>query len=198
MDTTAFAHLDFLEILPSERFSVDLKYASTDNFVGENIYGEFRRAFLHRIAFEKLQKAAENLSRRRFGHKLLILDALRPRSAQWVLWNKVSGTDSEKYVADPRRGSLHNYGMAVDLTITTPTGQWLDMGSGFDDFRELSQPRFEDRFLANGDLTTAQVENRKLLRSCMEGAGFDSIPHEWWHFNALPADRVRSDFTILE
>lgn len=198
MDTTAFAHLDFLEILPSERFSVDLKYASTDNFVGENIYGEFRRAFLHRIAFEKLQKAAENLSRRRFGHKLLILDALRPRSAQWVLWNKVAGTDSEKYVADPRRGSLHNYGMAVDLTITTPTGQWLDMGSGFDDFRELSQPRFEDRFLANGDLTTAQVENRKLLRSCMEGAGFDSIPHEWWHFNALPADRVRSDFTILE
>lgn len=188
----------FLEIVPNANVAIDLKYASIDNFTGKNIYGPFNRAFLHPIAHQKFLIAAKELQRRNDRLKFLVLDALRPRSAQHILWNHVAGTDKEKYVAQPTRGSLHNFGMAIDVTLVGSTGAWLDMGSGFDDFREISQPQLETTFLRSGLLSPTQVANRWLLRECMAVGGFSAIAHEWWHFDALPGTLVRENFTIFE
>ncbi len=189
---------DFVELKPSAAVAIDLKYATPDNFIGEDVYKNFCHAFLHRFAFRKLEKAAEFLQRQKPQCKFLILDALRPRSVQRILWAKVKGTDEESYVADPDKGSMHNYGMAVDLTVIDEKGQWLDMGSGFDDFRELSQPILEEKFLQSGMLTAKHRENRLLLRHSMEAGGFLSIKTEWWHFNAMTLDEARKDFQIIE
>lgn len=189
---------DFQEIKNSNLFSIELKYATTDNFMKVNAYGSLNRAFLHRIAFEKLTSAAQAIQKIYPHHKLLIYDALRPRSAQRVLWKYVVGTPEQKYVADPDKGSVHNYGFAVDLTVIDQNGRPLDMGAAFDDFREISQPDQEEKFLASGQLTQEHINNRLLLRNAMTGAGFFSIAHEWWHFEALPRTQVRQEFSIVE
>lgn len=189
---------DFQEIKNSNLFSIELKYATTDNFMKVNAYGSLNRAFLHRIAFEKLTSAAQAIQKIHPHHKLLIYDALRPRSAQRVLWKYVVGTAEQKYVADPDKGSVHNYGFAVDLTVIDQNGRPLDMGAAFDDFREISQPDQEAKFLASGQLTQKHINNRLLLRNAMTGAGFFSIAHEWWHFEALPRTQVRQEFSIVE
>jgi D-alanyl-D-alanine dipeptidase len=101
------------------------------------------------------------------------------------------------YVADPKIGSIHNYGFAVDLTLADAAGREVDMGTGFDDFTPLSEPRLEERFLAEGRLSDDQVTNRRLLRGVMEEAGFRHLPLEWWHFDAEPPDLVRRLFPRL-
>ncbi len=189
---------DFVEIRPSAQIAIDLRYASTNNFVGRNLYGEFAKAYLHRIAAEKLHKAAANLASVKPGHHLLILDALRPRSVQFILWDKVKGTDQQEYVADPKVGSIHNYGFAVDLTIIDPEGQELDMGTPFDDFSPVAQTQLETRFFKEGRLSEKQIRNRHLLRKAMEDAGFIQLPIEWWHYDALPKDQVIGKFPLVE
>lgn len=189
---------DFKEIKNSNLFVIELKYATKDNFMRENAYGTFTRAFLHTIAYEKLIKAAETLQRTHPNYKLLIYDALRPRSAQRTLWKHVVGTPEQKYVADPDKGSIHNFGFAVDLTVIDEKGRPLDMGAGFDDFREISQPDQEQKYLASGDLSETQMKNRKLLRNSMVSAGYRTIAHEWWHFEALPREEVRKSYKIVE
>jgi D-alanyl-D-alanine dipeptidase len=177
---------------------VDLKYATTDNFMGKNVYGEFNEAFLHRIAAEKLQKAVEWVQESRPGWKLLILDALRPRSVQRVLWAHVVGTDQEGYVANPDKGSVHNYGLAVDLTCVDASGKIVDMGSGFDYFHRISEPRHEEEFLKSGELSQEQWQNRLVLRNAMSKASFRPISHEWWHFDALPREEIQSGYRLIE
>lgn len=188
----------FVELAGLPGFTIDLRYASTNNFTGENVYGEFDRAYLHKIAAEKLKRAAALIFERRPGTRILILDALRPRTAQRKLFSRVEGTPFEKYVANPDRGSLHNFGFAVDLTLTDSHGRELDMGSGFDDFRPLSEPAREDEFFEQGLLTREHLNNRRLLRDAMIEAGFIAIPHEWWHFNALTLEDARASFQIVE
>lgn len=189
---------DFSEIVPADGIALDLRYATADNFVGRNLYGEFDRAFLHRIAAAKLRRAAALLRELRPDHRLVVFDALRPRSVQAVLWDQVAGTEQQRYVANPKGGSIHNYGFAVDLSIVDGAGAELDMGTGFDDFTELSQPRHEARFLREGRLTEAQLANRLLLRRVMEEAGFTQLAIEWWHFDALPKAKVRANHRIIE
>lgn len=189
---------DFVEIKASEKVAIDLKYATTDNFMRENVYREFRQAFLHKLAFAKFEKATEHLKKQKPGFKFLILDALRPRSVQRILWSKVKGTPEEKYVANPDKGSMHNFGLALDLTIIDENGRWLDMGSGFDDFREVSQPIKEDEYIEKGLLTATHMRNRLLLRDSMQAGGFLTIKTEWWHFNALTLEEARSKYQIIE
>lgn len=189
---------DFKEIKNSNLFSIELKYATKDNFMKENAYGSFKRAFLHEIAYEKLVRAAETVQKVNPSYKLLIYDALRPRSAQRVLWKYVVGTPQQKYVADPDKGSVHNFGFAVDLTVMDENGRPLDMGAGFDDFREISQPDQEQKFVKSGELTEEHMRNRKLLRNAMVSAGYRAIAHEWWHFEALPREEVRKNHKIVE
>jgi D-alanyl-D-alanine dipeptidase len=189
---------DFIEILPSPMVAIDLRYGSPNNFVGRNLYGDHVRAYLHRLAAAKLQRAAETLVTLRPGFKLLILDALRPRSVQFILWEKLAGTPEQQYVADPRIGSIHNYGFAVDLTIIDEQGRELDMGTAFDDFTPLAQAKLESQFLAEGALSDAQHQNRLLLRRVMEGAGFIQLPIEWWHYDALPKAEVIGKHLLVE
>ncbi|HEX4924633.1 MAG TPA: M15 family metallopeptidase [Bdellovibrionales bacterium] len=188
----------FVELTHFNGFKIDLRYASTNNFTGENVYGEFNRAYLHKFAAEKLRRAAALIFEKRPGTQILILDALRPRSAQRKLFSKVEGTPYEKYVANPNRGSLHNFGFAVDLTLADGEGRELDMGSGFDDFRPISEPSRENEFFEQGLLTREHLDNRRLLRDAMVAAGFIAIPHEWWHFNALTLDQAKASFQIVE
>lgn len=189
---------DFVELVEGDEFHIDLRYGSANNFVGRDMYGSFRRAFLHRVAAEKLNRASAHLRQAHPGCRFIIFDALRPRSIQRILWNHVVGTPNQRYLADPDLGSLHNFGFAVDLSILDPAGREWDMGAGFDDFREVAHPQWEERFLNEGVLSEGQVGNRRALRNAMAAGGFTPIPHEWWHFDALPKAEVRAGYRIVE
>ena len=189
---------DYREITAADGVVIDLRYAGTNNFVGQNLYGPFNRLFLHKRAADKLKAAVALLKHEHHGYKFIVYDGLRPRSVQYLLWKSVAGTPQEKYVADPKKGSIHNYGLAVDLSIVDEKGHELDMGTGFDSFMPLAEPQLEAEKLKSGELSQAQLENRLILRRSMEAAGFTVLPEEWWHFDALPADLVRKQFTIVE
>ncbi|MFC5410227.1 M15 family metallopeptidase [Larkinella bovis] len=180
---------------------VELKYSTTDNFVGKDVYGDLTRAYLQPMAAQKLAKASQELQKRQPNLRLLVYDATRPRSAQWDLWKTLSHlpvSERGKYVSNPRNGSVHNFGCAVDLTLATKDGKPLDMGTKFDYFGELAYPEKEDHLLKQGKLTCKQVENRRLLRSVMQKAGFSSLKTEWWHFNALSRAEARQQYKIVE
>jgi D-alanyl-D-alanine dipeptidase len=185
-----------LSTLPHVLFN--LKYATSDNFMGINMYGPLKRAFLHKDAATKLRKAVEILQKERPGWSFLVFDALRPRSVQWLMWNRVKDTPQRKYVANAEIGSPHNYGMALDISLADEKGSELDMGTGFDSFTDLSEPQLEKKFVREGKLTPGQLENRLILRKVMTQAGFLPIAHEWWHFNALPEPEIRKKYKIVE
>ncbi|MBC8153150.1 MAG: M15 family metallopeptidase [Bacteroidetes bacterium] len=185
---------------------VDLKYSTTDNFTGKDVYGDLTRAYLQPLAARKLALANAHLKQQHPHLRLLIYDATRPRSVQWNLWNALpqySESVRRTYVADPRVGSIHNYGCAVDVTIATVAsdpkkGTPLDLGTKFDYFGKLAYPTQEASLLKAGKLTRQQVSNRELLRSVMRRAGFTAIDYEWWHFNALSRARAKALFKIVE
>lgn len=189
---------DFTDIENLSGVMVDLRYGSTNNFMNENLYGEFNRAYLHRFAAGKLERAAELLQEQHPGWSLRVYDALRPRSVQWRLWDRVKDTPQRIYVADPDKGSIHSYGFAVDVTVVDDTGRELDMGTPFDAFTPFSQPRLENRLLMEGKLSPRHIMNRKILREVMEAAGFIQLSIEWWHFDALPSQKVRAQYAIVE
>lgn len=189
---TMLVHLSTLPHL-----HLDLRYATTNNFTATNLYGERDFAYLHEMAAKKLIRAAELLQEHRPGWKFLIFDALRPRNMQRKLFAFVKGTPQEDYVADPDLGSVHSFGMAVDLGLRDLEGREVDMGTEFDAFHELAHPK-EEQWLAEGRLTPKQAENRLLLKRVMLEAGFLQSPIEWWHFNALPTRQVRAEFKIIE
>jgi len=177
---------------------VELKYASNDNFMHSAAYADSRGAYLRPEAAEKLAAANRYLKDLRPGLTLLVGDALRPRSVSWKMWTALDGSPMQRYVADPRGGSMHNYGCAVDVTICDLFGRRLDMGSPMDHFGPLAQPRHEERFLREGGLTAEQVANRRLLRHVMLKAGFHAIQLEWWHFEAFDKDLVRANYRVVE
>jgi D-alanyl-D-alanine dipeptidase len=189
---------DFIELHNGDGFRIDLRYASTNNFVGHDMYGPFRQAFLHRIAAAKLSDAFRVLRETNPSFGFVIFDALRPRSVQRVLWDHVKGTEGEGYIANPDKGSLHNFGFAVDLSVIDGEGRELDMGAGYDDFRPIAQPKLENEFHAQGLLTDLQIHNRRILRNAMEAAGFIQLAHEWWHFDAFTRAEVSDSFQIVE
>lgn len=102
-----------------------------------------------------------------------MLDCYRPRPIQQRLWNKMPNAN---YVTPPKKGSMHNRGLAVDLTIVDKNGAELDMGTPFDDFSEKAHYDYTK-------LSPKILENRKLLRQTMESVGFKGIRTEWWHFS---------------
>jgi D-alanyl-D-alanine dipeptidase len=189
---------DYADVSILPNVHVDLRYASENNFLKKNLYGDFHSCLLHRVAAEKFRQAALVLAETRPGWKLLVFDCLRPRSLQEKLFAAVEGTPRQPYVANPRTGSIHNYGLAVDLSLEDENGREVDMGTGFDDFTALAQPAREHEFAASGKLSRKQVENRLLLRKVMTQAGFIQLPIEWWHYDAVPKDQVRKNFKIVE
>jgi D-alanyl-D-alanine dipeptidase len=179
---------------------VELKYSTTDNFFGKDVYGELERAFLQPEVAERLKNAQEKLATKYPNLTLLIYDAARPLEVQQILWDNLDKPDSVKplYVADPKVGSLHNFGVAVDLTIyDNESGLPLDMGTDYDFFGYAAYPDRELEMLASGTITKAQVANREILRSVMNTSGFSGIGSEWWHFNAFSRKEAGEKFQII-
>jgi D-alanyl-D-alanine dipeptidase len=177
---------------------VDLKYACNKNFMKTDVYEGFNKGYLQRDAALKLVKANKLLKEIRPDLSLLVVDALRPRHVQQKMWSLLQGTPMQHYVADPRFGSMHNYGCAVDITIADQNGVQLDMGTLVDHFGKLSEVRLEDSHLKHGKLTEEQIANRKLLRKVMTSAGFHPISIEWWHFEAFEKRYIRKTYSIIE
>jgi D-alanyl-D-alanine dipeptidase len=185
-----FRHLDSIAGI-----AVDLRYATPDNFVGRDLYTPLDCAWLHKDAAAALERVVAWLAERRPDCQLLVLDALRPQRVQEQLWEALQGTDLLGYIADPVRGSIHSFGMALDLTLLDAQGRELDMGTGFDDLSERSHPALEAKLLARGELTQQQIDNRRLLRDAMFQAGWVGINSEWWHFDCGDRLLVRRDYT---
>ncbi len=165
------------EILPP-RFAVDidLAYAGPDNFTGAPIYRR-NACFLHADAAAALARA-QGLAGP-LGYGLRIFDAFRPAEAQWVLWRHTPDPD---FLADPRRGSPHSRGVAVDLTLVDRGGAALDMGTAFDAFTPRSHH-------GNADISTTAQRNRLVLLGLMTAAGWDFYGNEWWHYQLFEARR---------
>ena len=189
------ANPDFRPLASIAGIGVELRYATASNFVGRDLYSPIDCAWLHRHAAEGLEKSATWLALQRPGLRPLVLDALRPQRVQEQLWEALQGTDMLGYLANPVRGSIHSFGMAVDITLVDRDGQELDMGTPFDDLTERSHPALEDAMLTRGELNAAQLANRQLLRDAMARGGFKGINSEWWHFDCGDRDVVRAEYT---
>lgn len=187
-------HPEFRHLSTIAGIAVDLRYATPDNFVGRDLYSPYDCAWLHRDAAAALERVVAWLKEKRPGCMPLVLDALRPQRVQQQLWDALAGTGLQMYLANPQRGSIHSFGMALDITILDEQGRELDMGTGFDDMTERSHPALEERFVASGELTADQIANRQLLRDAMFQAGFVGINTEWWHFDCGDRNRVRETF----
>ncbi len=180
---------------------VDLKYSSTDNFFGEDVYGDLKNAYLQPEVAEKLKVSHNWLTAHHPDLTFLVYDGVRPRSVQQILWDNLDKPDSIKplYVADPKRGSLHNYGVAVDLTLAhAETGEALDLGTKYDYFGYPAYPDREEQMLREGKITQEHVDNRKILREAMRAGGFSGIGSEWWHFDAYNRKQAAEKFAIVE
>ncbi|MEM8527111.1 MAG: M15 family metallopeptidase [Bacteroidota bacterium] len=149
---------------------LDLKYATQDNFVKTKMY-DCGRCFLRPKVAKAVLIAHQNLQRKGLGLKMF--DCYRPRPIQWKLWGKLP---DPRYVADPKKGSMHNRGGAVDLTIVDSSGNELDMGTPFDFFGR-------EAYHAYMDLPEEVLKNRTLLKETMGQVGFSPITTEWWHYS---------------
>ena len=176
---------------------IDMRYSTTDNFTNHIVYKDFASALLQSIAVDMLMQAHHTLKNIHPSYTFLIWDAARPSYAQQILWDYVKDTPNAIYIANPSLGSLHNYGMAVDLTIVNHRFEPLDMGTPFDYFGAISHPEHEPSLLQSGDLSHEQLSNRLLLRYCMVQAGFIPIPQEWWHFNACKLEDAIDNYDII-
>lgn len=165
---------DLVELTKLSRsIKLDIRYATDNNFVGRPVYTE-GRAFLQRPAAEALLRVHEKLKAQGLG--IVIFDGYRPWAITKLFWDVVP-EDKRKFVADPAKGSKHNRGCAIDLSIyDLKTGQLIDMPSGFDEFTERASPDY-----AGG--TEKERANRNLLRKMMEAEGFTVNANEWWHFD---------------
>lgn len=178
---------------------VHLVYATPDNFMGEAVYTGITRAWLHPDAAQKLVTAQRLLKKEHPDLTLVVYDAARPMSVQRKTWRLVRGTDKVNYVSNPSNGGgLHNYGMAVDVTILDPAGEPMPMGTPFDFFGEEAHTNNEEALLASGKITRKEFDNRRLLRRIMKSAGFRTIPYEWWHFNACSRAEARQSYPVLD
>lgn len=188
--------VDIATICPE--IKVELKYSTTDNFTGGDVYGRLERAYFVPEIAEMLEHVQQRLSTLRPGYSLLIYDAARPLSAQRHMFEFVKGTPQEKYVANPDKHGFHNYGLAVDLTIADPSGCPLDMGSGFDEFTERSNVGREAELVAAGLITVEARANRAFLSDLMLGEGFEPNPDEWWHFQKYSPEEAAKLYKVLD
>ena len=130
----------------------------------------------------------------------MVFDGVRPRSVQQYMWDilDMPSAEKSKFVSNPKNGSLHNYGAAVDLTIADSEGNPLDMGADYDEIGTIAYPKYEKAYLDSGMITSDQIANRELLRTVMKAGGFWGIQTEWWHFNRYNRAKAQELFEIVE
>lgn len=173
IDKQAKASVDLVDLSSlDKRLQFDIRYAGTNNFMGKALY-PVARALLQRPAAEALMRAHDRL--RKQGYGLLVFDAYRPWSVTREMWDQ--HPHYRDYLADPLKGSRHNRGCAVDLTLyDLQSGKQVDMPSAYDEFTERAHPDY------SGGSTEAR-QARDLLRAAMESEGFKVYENEWWHFD---------------
>ena len=165
---------DLIELVKLDKtIKLDIRYARADNFVGRAVYTE-ARAFLQKPAAEAVVRVHKKL--KKLGLGLMIFDGYRPWSVTKLFW-EVTPEDKRKFVANPKTGSRHNRGCAVDLSLfDLKTGKLVEMPTDFDDFTDQASPTYDGA-------TKIQKKNRDLLRRMMETEGFTVNRNEWWHFD---------------
>lgn len=189
--------VDVQDIDPS--IAVSLVYATANNFTGQVLYDNLREAYLHPEAAEALVAAQAFLQQEVPGYSLVVFDATRPLSIQRKMWDLVKNTPQYFYVSNPNRGgSLHNYGLAVDLSIIDAGGNLLPMGTSFDHFGTEAHTTDEAALVKQGLITSAEKEHRELLRRVMRKAGFRVLHSEWWHFHLHGRETAKEHYTIIE
>jgi len=173
-ETGDFRQSDLVELITLDpTIKLDIRYATANNFLSTPVYSQ-ARAFLQRPAAEALVRAGHAL--RAKGYGLLIYDGYRPWYVTEMFW-EATPNDKKIFVADPKNGSRHNRGCAVDLTLyDLKTGATVKMPSGYD---EMSDRAFAE--YTGG--TREEREHRAILRAAMENEGFAVYPQEWWHFD---------------
>lgn len=165
---------------------VSLMYARPDNFTGKVLYTDITHAYLHPHAAKALAQAQKFLKEKHPEWSLIVYDACRPMSVQQQMWNVVAGTPKNIYVSNPANGGgLHNYGMAVDISICNAKGDTITMGVPVDYLGNLAHIDREAELVARKRLSSEAVRNRSLLREVMRKAGFTPLRSEWWHFNLI-------------
>lgn len=178
---------------------VSLMYTRADNFTGRALYGSLHRAYLHPKAAAALRKAQRILHRSHPRLSLKVYDAARPMSVQQRMWNAVAGTPKNIYVSNPAHGGgLHNYGLAVDVTIAAPDGDSITMGTLIDNMTPLAHIDKEDELLRQKKLSREAYANRRLLRRVMSEAGFRPLRTEWWHFNYTSRANARKYYKVIK
>lgn len=178
---------------------VKLMYAAPDNFLGETVYAGITKAWLHPEAARMLVAAQRMLKKEHPGWSLVVYDAARPLSVQQKMWQLVRGTDKTNYVSNPANGGgLHNYGMAVDVSLLDAEGNPLPMGTPVDFFGEEAHTTAEEALVEAGKITTEEWAHRRFLRRVMKQAGFRTIPYEWWHFNACSRAYAKAHYPVIK
>ena len=175
VNDTAFVNLkDY-----SKGFVYDMKYATSDNFLKAKVY-DCAECFLRLKTVKAMLNA--NMEFMKKGYKIKIFDCYRPLDIQKRMWKIVPNPD---YVANPKKGSIHNRGGAVDITLVDANGKELDMGTSFDFFGIEASHNYQN-------LSQQIKDNRELLKTTMIKNGFNSLDSEWWHYNLKSAlnDRV--------
>jgi D-alanyl-D-alanine dipeptidase len=171
-----FRETDLVEVIKLEpTIRLEVRYATTNNFLHRPVYAQ-AKVFLQRPAAEALVRAQRALKARGYG--LVLFDGYRPWSVTKIFWDSASAEERRiGFVADPRKGSRHNRGCAVDLSLVDlGTGAEVTMPSGYDEFSERAFPTYQGG-------TPESRALRDLLRQVMEAEGFTVYPAEWWHFD---------------
>ena len=178
---------------------VELKYSTTDNFLHADVYGDLTNAYLQPDVVQKLKTAYSILQQNHPDLTFIIYDAVRPLSIQYKMWEilDLPPGQKEKYLSNPKNGSIHNYGAAIDMSLAEKNGKPLDMGTPFDFFGEAAEPQLEYKMLQEGVLTQQQIDNRKILRSVMQKAGFRQLPAEWWHYNSCSREEAKIKYAVI-
>ena len=177
---------------------VSLMYSRPDNFTGRILYDDLREAYLHPKAAKALAMAQQRLRELHPELTLIIFDATRPMSVQQKMWDVVKNTPKNIYVSNPARGGgMHNYGMAVDISICRENGDTIPMGALVDHMSSLSHIDHEDVLVRTKRMTEEARANRQLLREVMAVGGFMPLRTEWWHFNLCTRAEAKRNYKVI-
>lgn len=197
-------------VVPS--IKVALMYARTDNFCHRMLYHDLRDAYVLPACADALRKAQAELKRRRPDLSLCIFDATRPMSVQQTMWDAVKNTPQYFYVSNPAHGGgMHNYGMAVDISICKTSwndASWregaakchidtIPMGVKVDHMGIESHIDKEQELASRGMISREALNNRRLLREVMRTAGFMPLRTEWWHFNLCTREWAKKNLKVV-
>lgn len=208
--------VDIKSLPGAEDIVVSLKYSTVHNFVGKDMYGDLNKAYFTPDFAKKIIRAQQILQKLHPDYTLLIYDAARPISVQKFMRSLVEGTDLQDFVADGTKGGRHNFGVAVDLTITPHIGEPLDMGAGFDEFSDAAAvkgtsdtndsanrnfevySKYVYGLVERGLISADAAKNRLLLIKVMLEAGLYPYRREWWHYEELtPMSEIRKVRKLL-